>query len=496
MSMERYERTRDQDSGSEYDPLQDDTAGDISDGTATGSKRKGCSKTNNASDAPCGVKFRPRKRVYADQPPTRCTRSKKSTAQPDASLPASDNIPVPPPPPTIETVVNFAEHTQPAAEDNGGDAIAQSNGHIHMANEDDGDDANPQSDGHGHSHMVNEDGFHQHEDNTTMDDGDYQMTHEGAEGPWNRGPNMGRGLQRINRARRGKLPIIIPEGHIRPLTPIIAAKFATECNIAVRGHVPMFKHWKDYKSRPAAKFNINTDDPTVHNGCIEMMKSAIRQQRHRLKEDYFDPFPLHLVTKTSPVKSTSDEDWLKLVESWKTPKKMEACQKNKENRAQVKFPATTGSCSYPVFVENLNQMEQQLAAPPEEGEEPKSATEVVADVLDDSTKKNMFLQNVGIQTARPRSSVQNVQAQLEVEKMANVELRAKVDDLERKAYETEQARLRDMEEMQKKQADLEAKLELMLGQHRPLEDGMNWWDYIQNFHHQPGADVLMQDAPG
>ena len=40
-------------------------------------------------------------------------------------------------------------------------------------------------------------------------------------------------------------------------------------------------------------------------------------------------------------------------------------------------------------------MEQQLAAPPEEGEEPKSATEVVADVLDDSTKKNMFLQNVG-----------------------------------------------------------------------------------------------------
>ena len=31
----------------------------------------------------------------------------------------------------------------------------------------------------------------------------------------------------------------------------------------------------------------------------------------------------------------------------------EACQKNKENRAKVKFPATTGSCSYPVFVENL-----------------------------------------------------------------------------------------------------------------------------------------------
>jgi len=64
-------------------------------------------------------------------------------------------------------------------------------------------------------------------------------------------------------------------------------------------------------------------------------------------------------------------------------------------------------------------MEQQLAAPPEEGEEPKSATEVLADVLDDSTKKNMFLQNVGIKTGRPRSNVQNVQAQLKVEKKAN-----------------------------------------------------------------------------
>ena len=29
----RYQRARDQDSGSEYDPLQDDIAGDISDGT-------------------------------------------------------------------------------------------------------------------------------------------------------------------------------------------------------------------------------------------------------------------------------------------------------------------------------------------------------------------------------------------------------------------------------------------------------------------------------
>ena len=61
---------------------------------------------------------------------------------------------------------------------------------------------------------------------------------------------MGHGLQRINRSWRGKLPVIIQEGRIRPVVPLVAAKFATECNIAVRNHVPVLKHWKDYKKKP------------------------------------------------------------------------------------------------------------------------------------------------------------------------------------------------------------------------------------------------------
>lgn len=60
---------------------------------------------------------------------------------------------------------------------------------------------------------------------------------------------MGHGLERINRSHRGKLPVVIPEGHIRPLVPIIAAKYATECNIAVRNHVPVLTHWKEYKDK-------------------------------------------------------------------------------------------------------------------------------------------------------------------------------------------------------------------------------------------------------
>ena len=49
-----------------------------------------------------------------------------------------------------------------------------------------------------------------------------------------------------------------------------------------------------------------------------------------------------------------------------------------------------------------------------------------------------------------------------MEKKANVELRAKLDDLERRSQEKEQARLRDMEEMHNKQASLEANFSLFL----------------------------------
>jgi hypothetical protein len=67
--------------------------------------------------------------------------------------------------------------------------------------------------------------------------------------PWNRGTNMGHGLNRLNRSHRAKLPIVIPEGQIRPLVPLIAAKYATEINIAVRNHMPVLTHWKEYKGR-------------------------------------------------------------------------------------------------------------------------------------------------------------------------------------------------------------------------------------------------------
>jgi len=115
-------------------------------------------------------------------------------------------------------------------------------------------------------------------------------------------------------------------------------------------------------------------------------------------------------------------------------------------------------------------MENQLAAPTEDGL-PMSATQVVGDVLHQNTKTNHFLRNVGIQVAKRRTTLQNVQAELEVEKRTNSELqsivknqREEMDGLKNQVQGTEQARIKDQEENRKKQAELEKKIELLLSQ--------------------------------
>ena len=78
-----------------------------------------------------------------------------------------------------------------------------------------------------------------------------------------------------------------------------------------------------------------------------------------------------------------------------------------------------------------------------EGEQTKSATQVVAEVLGKNTRKNQFLHNVGIQIVQPRSSAQNATAELQAEKRENAELRAivnsqraEMDELSKKVQES------------------------------------------------------------
>jgi hypothetical protein len=71
-------------------------------------------------------------------------------------------------------------------------------------------------------------------------------------------------------------------------------------------------------------------------------------------------------------------------------------------------------------------MENNLTTPIE-SEEPNSASQVVADVLSQKTKKNKFLRNVRIRNGQPRSgmwrsSVLDIQTELDAEKRANDEL--------------------------------------------------------------------------
>ena len=115
-------------------------------------------------------------------------------------------------------------------------------------------------------------------------------------------------------------------------------------------------------------------------------------------------------------------------------------------------------------------MENQLAAPTEDGQ-PKSTTQGVRAVLHQNTKTNHFLENVGIQITKRRTTVQNVQAELEMEKRTNSELqsivnnqRDEMDGLKNQVQGTEQVRIKDQEENRKKQAELEKKIELLLSQ--------------------------------
>ena len=111
-------------------------------------------------------------------------------------------------------------------------------------------------------------------------------------------------------------------------------------------------------------------------------------------------------------------------------------------------------------------MENELSTTTE-GEELKSAAQVVYDVLAESTKKNKFLQNVGFQNASRRSSARSTETELEAERRTNAELRAQVADLSNKVQESEQARIMDREEMKRSQSAMEAKLNLLLRRNWP-----------------------------
>ncbi|CAN6217575.1 unnamed protein product [Urochloa humidicola] len=202
-----------EDSDSEYDPLRDDTVeGDLFENNAKGSKEKTCKKTKKpTSDLPRGgVKFRSRKRVFPDMPSIGPTKSqKKRIAQPDASVaPSEVHVPnvsqasltrevhLPNVSQAVQLVGNFDVRTQDPIEDDG---LNLPGDNTHMTDE---------------PARHNEDAFAQHENNEFMADGitpsggQNQMNNEGEHEEWNRGVNLGHGLQRLARSRRANNTIM------------------------------------------------------------------------------------------------------------------------------------------------------------------------------------------------------------------------------------------------------------------------------------------------
>jgi len=64
---------------------------------------------------------------------------------------------------------------------------------------------------------------------------------------------------------------------------------------------------------------VNNDDATKA-ACADVMQSAIRNQRYRLKKKYFNGVPANEVRATSPVQNMTDEEWIALVAHWSDPK--------------------------------------------------------------------------------------------------------------------------------------------------------------------------------
>ena len=58
----------------------------------------------------------------------------------------------------------------------------------------------------------------------------------------------GKGLERITKALGTKVPIQIAQGMKRPEKPLQAAKFASECGLIARRHLPVLPHFKEYKN--------------------------------------------------------------------------------------------------------------------------------------------------------------------------------------------------------------------------------------------------------
>ena len=64
---------------------------------------------------------------------------------------------------------------------------------------------------------------------------------------------------------------------------------------------------------------MDTSDKATTDACASVFKAAIRQNRYRLKQDYFVGVPANEIPATSPLPTMNDGQWRQLVNMWSSP---------------------------------------------------------------------------------------------------------------------------------------------------------------------------------
>ncbi|KAE8780873.1 hypothetical protein D1007_45942 [Hordeum vulgare] len=163
----------------------------------------------------------------------------------------------------------------------------------------------------------------------------------------------GKGLERITKSLGTKVPIQISQEMKRPEKPLQAAKFAFECGLVARSHLPVLPHFKEYKNNATlveeyngkvdANFEMNTDSETIKYACKDVLQKSSKNRRHKIKKKYFDTVAANKVSTKSPVRDPTDGEWQAVVQMWSTPRHKKEERKGEELSAIDLFKATHNS---------------------------------------------------------------------------------------------------------------------------------------------------------
>lgn len=65
---------------------------------------------------------------------------------------------------------------------------------------------------------------------------------------------------------------------------------------------------------------MDTGSADVRAACTDMLQKRTKNMRHKIKKEFFDNVPAHLVSIKSPVDGLPDDEWTALLKLWSTPR--------------------------------------------------------------------------------------------------------------------------------------------------------------------------------